>query len=55
MTAKICAETFMPLRRPIVPMHLFRNYNYVMLTIISAVGGMIYYSMNGSWRFIPLL
>lgn len=28
-------------------MHLFKNYNYVMVTIISTVGGMIYYSMNG--------
>lgn len=50
-TANPCAEVFVPLRRPIVPMHLFRNYNFVLVTIISAVGGMIYYSMNGT---IPL-
>jgi hypothetical protein len=37
----------MPLNRPLVPMHLFKNLDFVVLTIISAVGGMLYYSLNG--------
>lgn len=52
-------ETFMPLRRPLVPMHLFRDPEYTVLTIVSAVGGMLYYALNGMLilrlEFIALL
>lgn len=40
-------EIFMPLRRPLIPMHLFRNYDYVIANVLSMVGGMVYYSANG--------
>lgn len=36
----------MPLNRPLVPMHLFRSRDYCVLTVVSAVGGMLYYSLN---------
>ncbi|KAK4495960.1 hypothetical protein PRZ48_013228 [Zasmidium cellare] len=39
-------EIYMPLNRPLVPMHLFRSRDYCVLTVISAVGGMLYYSLN---------
>lgn len=39
-------EVFMPLRRPLIPMHLFRNYDYDMVNILSIVGGMVYYAGN---------
>ena len=41
------SETYMPLNRPLVPMHLFKNKDFTILTIVSAVGGMLYYSLNG--------
>lgn len=41
-------EIYAPLKRPLVPMHLFKNWDYNVLTIVSAVGGMLYYSLNGS-------
>jgi len=28
-------------------MHLFKNLDYVVLTVVTAVGGMLYYSLNG--------
>lgn len=43
----VAAECYMPLKRPIVPMHLFRSVDFCILTIVSGVGGMLYYSMNG--------
>ena len=42
------AEIYMPLKRPLVPMHLFAERDFVVLTIISAVGGMLYYALNGN-------
>ena len=45
-------ECFMPLRRPLIPMHLFRNYDYDMVNILSIVGGMVYYSMNGMAPYV---
>lgn len=44
-------EIYMPLNRPLVPMYLFKNRDYVVLTIVSAVGGMLYYSLNGKRSF----
>ncbi|KAK3713537.1 hypothetical protein LTR37_008495 [Vermiconidia calcicola] len=43
----IIFKLYMPLNRPLVPMHLFRDRDFTVLTIISAVGGMLYYSLNG--------
>ena len=31
-------------------MHLYQNIEYSVLTIITSVGGMLYYSLNGSCR-----
>lgn len=39
-------EVFMPLRRPLIPMHLFRNYDYDIANVLSVVGGMVYYSAS---------
>ena len=39
-------EIFMPLRRPLIPMHLFRNYDYDIANVLSIVGGMVYYSAS---------
>lgn len=40
-------ESYMPLQRPLIPMRLFRSRDFCVLTIVSGVGGMLYYSMNG--------
>lgn len=40
-------ETYMPLNRPLIPMHLYRNREYCVITILAVLGGMIYYSING--------
>lgn len=37
----------MPLKRPLVPMHLF-NYDYSTFNVLSAAGGVVYYSMSGT-------
>ncbi|EME43735.1 hypothetical protein DOTSEDRAFT_171572 [Dothistroma septosporum NZE10] len=39
-------EILMPLERPLVPMHLFKNRDFVIINILSAVGGIVYYSAN---------
>ncbi|KAK5717217.1 hypothetical protein LTR15_009106 [Elasticomyces elasticus] len=39
-------ECFAPLERPLVPMRLFRSRGYCVLTLISGIGGMLYYSLN---------
>lgn len=36
----------MPLQRPLIPMHLFANKDFVVVNILSAVGGVVYYSAN---------
>lgn len=36
----------MGLRRPLIPMHLFKNKDFVIVNILSAVGGVVYYSAN---------
>jgi hypothetical protein len=36
----------MPLSRPLIPMHLFRNRDFVVVNTLSAVGGVVYYSAN---------
>ena len=43
----LSAECYVRLKRPLIPMHLFKDPDYVVLTIVSAVGGMLYYSLNG--------
>ena len=40
-------EIYMPLNRPLIPMHLFKSLEYCVITILAVLGGMIYYSMNG--------
>lgn len=39
----------MNLRRPLIPMHLFRNLDFVIVNILSAVGGVVYYSANSEY------
>lgn len=43
-----CTEIYMPLRRPLIPMALFKNYDYDMANILSLVGGIVYYTANGT-------
>lgn len=40
------SEIYMPLNRPLIPMHLYKNREYCVITILAVLGGMIYYSMN---------
>lgn len=42
-------DTYMPLRRPLIPMGLFRNFDYVIWNILSIVGGTVYYSAADMW------
>ncbi len=37
---------FAGVRHPLVPMYLFRNRNYVALTVVCSVGSMIFYALN---------
>ncbi|CAK1365717.1 unnamed protein product [Cercospora beticola] len=46
LVAFVLYEIFMNLRRPLIPMHLFRNLDFVIVNILSAVGGVVYYSAN---------
>ena len=36
----------MPVKEPLMPLHLFKNRNYVALSTISGVGAMIFYALN---------
>jgi hypothetical protein len=40
----------MPLERPLIPMHLFANKDFVVVNILSAVGGVVYYSANSKHK-----
>lgn len=46
-------EIYMPLKRPIVPMHLFKNLDYTNLVIVTTVGGMMYFSISGKQTLLP--
>ncbi|KAF7190192.1 Trichothecene efflux pump TRI12 [Pseudocercospora fuligena] len=39
-------ELFVPLRRPLIPMHVFTNYDYNIVNVLSIVGGMVYYAAS---------
>jgi hypothetical protein len=39
----------MPLKLPLLPMHLFKIRNYVVAVIVGTVGQMVYYSLNVLW------
>ena len=43
------SEIYVDPKRPIIPMHLFKNPDYCVFTVVSAVGGMLYYSLNGKY------
>lgn len=47
-SADFIVECYMPIKRPLIPMHLFKSRDFCVLTIVSAVGGMLYYSLNGA-------
>lgn len=40
-------EIYSGVYRPLVPMHIFRDYQYDAIVVLTTVGGMIYYSMTG--------
>lgn len=40
-------EAIFPPKQPLVPMHLFRNRDFNVIVLMTTVGGMLYYSMNG--------
>jgi hypothetical protein len=44
LVAFVCYECFVPLKEPLVPMHLFRNGPWVADVIIVALGASIYYA-----------
>jgi hypothetical protein len=39
----------MPLKLPLLPMHLFKIRNYVVAVIVGTVGQMVYYALNVLW------
>ncbi|OAG42658.1 hypothetical protein AYO21_03243 [Fonsecaea monophora] len=44
--AFVLYEVYMPLNRPLMPMHLWLNRDYTSITILTTVGGMVYFSIN---------
>lgn len=50
LVAFVLYETFMPLKEPLVPMHLFRNIRWVADTLLVALGGAsLYYAFAIVW------
>lgn len=39
-------EHYIPLKEPLVSLRLFKNRNFVALTMVSGVGAMIFYALN---------
>lgn len=39
-------EHYVPLKEPLVALYLFKNRNFVALTMVSGVGAMIFYALN---------
>jgi hypothetical protein len=39
-------EQYVPLKEPLVSLYLFKNRNFVVLTMVSGVGAMIFYALN---------
>ncbi|KAK3672123.1 hypothetical protein LTR78_008094 [Recurvomyces mirabilis] len=46
LVAFVLYESLMDLRRPLIPMHLFRQLDFVLMNVLSAVGGVVYYGAN---------
>ncbi|OBT52119.1 hypothetical protein VE04_06965 [Pseudogymnoascus sp. 24MN13] len=42
-------ETFVPLREPLLPMHLFKNRGWVISVILWSLGAAVYYAMAILW------
>lgn len=42
-------ETFVPLKRPLMPLYLIKNSNYVIMMLVASVGSMVYYALNIVW------
>ncbi|CAK7211014.1 hypothetical protein SCUCBS95973_000986 [Sporothrix curviconia] len=49
LMAFLCWETFMPLKEPLVPVHLFRNRGWNAATVLSGVGASMYYAFAIVW------
>ena len=46
-TDRFQTEIYSGIYRPLVPMHIFRDFQFDAIVILTTVGGMIYYSMTG--------
>lgn len=46
LVAFVLYEVYMPLGEPYIPMHLFRNKDWVAATIVVCVGAMAYYAFR---------
>ncbi|OAL44211.1 TRI12-domain-containing protein [Pyrenochaeta sp. DS3sAY3a] len=46
LVAFVLWELYAPLSRPLVPMHLFKSWDFNVIVIMTSVGGMLYYSLN---------
>lgn len=42
-------ETFMPLKRPLLPMRLFKIRNFAVAVTVGTVAQMVYYALNVLW------
>ncbi|KAH6679631.1 fungal trichothecene efflux pump [Halenospora varia] len=42
-------EIYMPLKEPLVPMHLFKNFGWVVSCLLLALGASVYYAMAIIW------
>jgi magnesium-transporting ATPase (P-type) len=49
LVAFILYEVYMPLKEPLVPMHLFRNIPWVADTLLVALGASVYYAFAIVW------
>ena len=50
LVALFVYETYVPLKEPLVPMHLFKNKGWVAAVISLSLGASTYYSQAIVWR-----
>ncbi|KAF1989204.1 fungal trichothecene efflux pump [Aulographum hederae CBS 113979] len=49
LVAFVLYETFVPLKEPLLPMHLFRNRGWVISVILWSLGAAVYYALAILW------
>ncbi|KAF2020247.1 MFS general substrate transporter [Aaosphaeria arxii CBS 175.79] len=49
LVAFVCWETFMDLKEPLVPMHIFKNYSWNAAVILTGLGASVYYAFAIVW------